>query len=170
MCFRVAQSKEFELQGDQNQAAVPRHLGIVLSQRCQLFEWAFMLVERSGERVNALPDPFLKQREKDVFLALEIGIKSAARVAGAGGDVFEAGGLKSVLGKDELSGIKELASCHFGTFRLPGGRAGARRWAHSRFFGLRRAHGKCFHITRVLCLTSYIRVCILLASSCAGKR
>src|SRR5579871_3502401 len=79
--LRVAQGKQLELHGNQNQAAVSGQLGVVSSQRRQFFSGIRVAAESGGERLDSLTHPFLENREENVFLALEVGIKGAAGIS-----------------------------------------------------------------------------------------
>ena len=120
-----------------------------------------MAAEGVGKGFDSLPDPLLEQGEEDIFLAFEVGIKSAAGVSGAGRDVFQAGAFKTVLGENALGGVQQF----------PPGGPGALGLAHAGRGGkggslpaglAARGDGRWLHRFRPVCLTGYIRVCILL--------
>ena len=116
----MPQSEKFELQGDQDEAPVLGDFCVMLSQSGQLLLRAFLPAENRRDGIDSLPDPLFQQCEEYFFLAPIIGIEGAARVAGPGGDVFEAGGFKTVTGKDALSGGQQLLPGRFRPLRLPG--------------------------------------------------
>jgi hypothetical protein len=139
MRFVMPQSEKFELQGNQDQAPVLGDCGIMFSQRGQFLVRAVLPAENCGEGIDSLPDPLFQQREEDVFLALKIGVEGAARVAGPGSDIFEAGGFETVTGKDSLGGRQQLSPGLFGSLDLPGADARSPRDADSALaFVLRR--------------------------------
>ena len=79
-----------------------------------------MAAHGAGQGIDSFADPLLEQGEEDVFLALEIGVESAARVAGAGGDIFQARGFKTVLRENLLGGGQEFAPGGLGPLGLAG--------------------------------------------------
>src|SRR5260370_6660279 len=106
----VPQRKDFELERNQHQAAVQSDFRVVLPQSRQLVRGTLVPAKQSSHDVNAFADPLLEQRKENVFLALEVGVKGPARVAGAGSDVFEASRLESVPGEDGFSGGEKSAA------------------------------------------------------------
>ena len=68
-----------------------------------------MLAESGNDRIDSFPDPLLEQGKEDVFLAFKIGVESAARVARAGGNVFQARRLETVLGEDAFGGRQQFS-------------------------------------------------------------
>ena len=75
--------------------------------------------------LDAAGDFALQQREKKIFLALEVGVEGAAGVAGLGGDFLEFGGLESVACKDFFGGLDQPGARDLRAFlaaRYGGGR------------------------------------------------
>ena len=120
MRFGMPQSKKLEFHGDQDESPVLGNFRIIFSQGGYFLLWFFLLAQGRRDGIDSLPDPLFQQCEEYFFLAPIIGIKSAARVTGTGGDVFEAGGFKTVTGKDALSGGQQLLAGRFRPLRLPG--------------------------------------------------
>src|SRR5712691_6339830 len=123
----VPQREDFELERNQHEAAVQRDLRVKLPQSRQPLCGILVSAKHSGHGVNAFPDPLLEEHKKNVFLAFEVGVKGPARVAGTGGDVFEASGLESVPGEDGFSGGEESAAGRLGAGRLSGASWGLER-------------------------------------------
>ena len=65
-----------------------------------------MLLKYCSHRANSIGDDPFHQREEQVFLAGEVCVEGAAGKPGAGGDVLEARGFKSIARKDVLGGIE----------------------------------------------------------------
>ena len=78
---------------------------VVLAQRAETLLRGIVLSQQGIHLLDAFAHPALQQREKDVFLALEIGVKSAARVARFGSDIFKARRLEAVARENPLGGL-----------------------------------------------------------------
>ncbi len=65
-------------------------------------------------------DLLLEQRKKQVFLACEIGVKSASCIAGIGGDFFQFGGIKTVARKYLFRGLKKPGAREVRLFLVAG--------------------------------------------------
>ena len=121
-CMRLGmpQGKELEFQGNQDQAAVRGIFRVVFPQRRKFFERIFMPAESRSDGIDSFLDPLLQQGKEDVFLALKIGVKSAARVARAGGNIFQASRLETVLCEDAFGGGQQLSLGGRSSFHLAG--------------------------------------------------
>jgi len=82
----------------------------MLAQRAQTFGGIGVFREERGDFADALGDPVFEQREENVFLAAEVGVKSAARVARESGDVFQARGFESVAREGFFRGDEQTAA------------------------------------------------------------
>jgi len=117
----MPQSEKFELQGDQDKAPVLGDFCVMLSQGGPTSAEGFFCLRRTAVTESIRCRTHCSSSAKNILLlAPIIGIEGAARVAGPGGDVFEAGGFKTVTGKDALSGGQQLLPGRFRPLRLPG--------------------------------------------------
>ncbi len=106
MRLGMTQGKQFEFHGDQDQAAVGGQFRVMGSQGHELFDRIRVAADGAREGLDSLADPLLEQGKEDVFLAFEIGVEGAAGIAGAGGDVFQAGRFKAVLRENAFGGVQ----------------------------------------------------------------
>ena len=133
MRFGMAQRKELEFQGNQDQPAVLGDFRIMFAKSRKFLERIRILAESGNDRIDSFADPILEQGKEDVFLALEIGVESAARVARAGGNIFEARGLETVLGEDAFGGRQQFSPGGRGALGLAGAGPRARQAARCLF-------------------------------------
>src|SRR5208282_177973 len=80
-----------------------------------------MLFEKRVEIREALRHPLLKQRKKDIFLALEVRVEGAAGVTGERGDVFQTRGFESLPRENPFRGGEKPSARCFGAGLLPRG-------------------------------------------------
>src|SRR5215472_4869 len=158
----VPQCVQLELRRDQNQPAVAGDQRVMFSQLCQVFDGIRMASKGSRHRLDSLTYPFFEQGKEDVFLAVEIRVERTARVSGARGYVFEARCFEALLREYSFGGIEQFSTCGSGALGLPRTRVGGARDAPSAVLAVRE-QGERPHAIASLCLTGYIRVCILLA-------
>src|ERR1700737_4689585 len=93
----------------------------MFSQGRQFLIWICLSAQNCGHRIDSLPDPLFQQGKEDLFLTLKIGVESAARIAGPGGDVFQACSFEPVAGKDSLGARQQLLPRRRRSLSLPGG-------------------------------------------------
>jgi hypothetical protein len=100
--MRMADGVHFEFDDEQHSLAIFAELAQIVSENEQAFLECGKVLQDGAKRGHIAVDFLLEDLEEDIFFVFEIGVKSAACFACFGGDVLNAGVLKSIAGKNGL--------------------------------------------------------------------
>jgi hypothetical protein len=89
MCLRMPHRKKFELQRKQSQPPVLCNLRVMLAQSPQTLPRIVVPPQQLVHFRNPLRHPLLQQREKNIFLAREVRVKSPARISRPRRDILQ---------------------------------------------------------------------------------
>ena len=117
--FGMTDGEKLEFEREQHEPAVLAAVRVVIAQGAKARFGAFLLFERGVHFRDARGHPLFEQRDENIFLALEIGVESAAGVAGKRGDVFEARGFEAIAREDGFGGGEQALPGGCGASLLP---------------------------------------------------